>query len=83
MYGYKCEYCDGVVQERVVKQEVFKHRNGFVILDSGKCTHWCVQQVRLPLLPLNPAALGRGDCYEKEVSEAYGVGDCRQFCVNK
>jgi len=23
MYGYKCEYCDGIVRERVVKREAF------------------------------------------------------------
>jgi len=34
MYGYKCEYCDGIVRERVVEREVFKHRNGFVILEN-------------------------------------------------
>ncbi len=34
MYGYKCEYCNGIVQEQVVEQEVFKHRNGFVILEN-------------------------------------------------
>ena len=34
MYGYKCEYCDGIVQERVVEREVFKHRDGFVILEN-------------------------------------------------
>ena len=34
MYGYKCEYCDGIVQERIVEREAFKHRNGFVILEN-------------------------------------------------
>jgi YgiT-type zinc finger domain-containing protein len=34
MYGYKCEYCDGTVQERRVKREAFKHRDGFVILED-------------------------------------------------
>ncbi len=34
MYGYKCEHCDGVVRERIVKREAFKHRNGFVILED-------------------------------------------------
>jgi YgiT-type zinc finger domain-containing protein len=34
MYGYRCEYCDGTVQERIVEREAFKHRNGFVILES-------------------------------------------------
>lgn len=34
MYGYKCEYCDGTVRERVVKREAFKHKNGFVILED-------------------------------------------------
>jgi len=33
MYGYKCEYCDGTVQEQVVEREAFKHRDGFVILE--------------------------------------------------
>ena len=42
MYGYRCEYCDGTVQERVVNQELFKHRAGFVILEHvpiGVCDH--------------------------------------------
>jgi len=34
MYGYRCEYCDGIVQERVIAQEAFKHRSGFVILEN-------------------------------------------------
>ena len=34
MYGYKCEYCDGIVQEQIVEREVFKHRHGFVILEN-------------------------------------------------
>ena len=34
MYGYRCKYCDGTVKEKVVKQEAFKHRLGFVILEE-------------------------------------------------
>jgi YgiT-type zinc finger domain-containing protein len=34
MYGYKCEYCEGTVKERVVDKEAFKHKNGFVILEN-------------------------------------------------
>ena len=34
MYGYRCEYCDGTVQERIVEREAFKHRGGFVILED-------------------------------------------------
>ena len=34
MYGYKCEYCDGTVEERIVAQEAFKHKTGFVILEK-------------------------------------------------
>ena len=34
MYGYKCEYCEGLVQPRLVNREVFKHRDGFVILEN-------------------------------------------------
>lgn len=34
MYGYKCEYCEGTVQPRLVEREAFKHKNGFVILEG-------------------------------------------------
>ncbi len=34
MSGYRCEYCEGTVQPRTVKQEAFKHRDGFVILEN-------------------------------------------------
>lgn len=34
MYGYKCEYCEGTVKERIVKEDVFKHKTGFVILKN-------------------------------------------------
>jgi YgiT-type zinc finger domain-containing protein len=33
MYGYKCEFCDGIVREHVVEREAFKHARGFVILE--------------------------------------------------
>lgn len=33
MYGYKCEYCDGIVREKMIEREAFKHRYGFVILE--------------------------------------------------
>ncbi len=34
MYGYTCEYCDGVVKEKLVKKEVFKHKTGFIMLEN-------------------------------------------------
>ncbi len=34
MYGYSCEYCDGIVREKTVKREAFKHKDGFVILEE-------------------------------------------------
>lgn len=34
MYGYPCEYCEGVVRPKRVAMESFKHRNGFVILED-------------------------------------------------
>jgi len=34
VYGYKCEHCDGIVRERIVKREAFKHRSSFVILED-------------------------------------------------
>ncbi|MBI5653076.1 MAG: YgiT-type zinc finger protein [Chloroflexi bacterium] len=42
MYGYPCEYCDGIVREKIVKRESFKHKEGFVILENvqiGVCDH--------------------------------------------
>ena len=36
MYDYKCEYCDGMVKEKLVKKEVFKHRTEFVMLEDVK-----------------------------------------------
>lgn len=34
MYGYKCEYCEGTVKELLIEKEVFKHKNGFVMLEN-------------------------------------------------
>ena len=34
MYSYTCEHCSGIVRERVVEREAFKHRTGFVILEN-------------------------------------------------
>lgn len=42
MYGYQCEYCKGTVQPQIVKQQVFKHKDGFVILEDvaiGVCNN--------------------------------------------
>lgn len=34
MYGYQCEYCEGTVRPKKVEREAFKHKKGFVILES-------------------------------------------------
>ncbi len=34
LYGYKCECCGGIVEERLIEREVFKHRKGFVMLEN-------------------------------------------------
>lgn len=34
MYGYQCEVCSGTVRPKRVQREVFKHKNGFVILED-------------------------------------------------
>ena len=33
-FGYGCEYCDGVVRDKKVDREAFKHKAGFVILEA-------------------------------------------------
>jgi len=34
MYAYQCEYCDGTVLPKLVDQEAFNHRDGFVIMKN-------------------------------------------------
>lgn len=34
MYNFKCEYCGGLVAERRLKREAFKHKDGFVIIEN-------------------------------------------------
>lgn len=34
MYGYKCQYCSGMVQAKKVAIEGFKHKKGFIILED-------------------------------------------------
>lgn len=34
MYNYRCEYCKGTVRPRTVKQEAFKHKTQFIILED-------------------------------------------------
>lgn len=34
MYGYRCEYCEGIVRPRMIKREAFKHKDAFVILEN-------------------------------------------------
>lgn len=39
-YDLPCEYCDGWVRPRRLAREVFRHRDGFVILEDpvvGQC----------------------------------------------
>jgi YgiT-type zinc finger domain-containing protein len=34
MYGYQCEYCDGIVRPHRVDREVFKYQHRFVMLED-------------------------------------------------
>lgn len=34
MYNYRCEFCSGTVKEKIIKKEVFKHKNGFIMLEN-------------------------------------------------
>jgi uncharacterized protein with PIN domain len=33
-FGYRCEYCDGIISLKRIEREAFKHRQGFVILED-------------------------------------------------
>jgi YgiT-type zinc finger domain-containing protein len=34
LFGYQCEYCEGMVRAKHVDREAFKHKTGFVILED-------------------------------------------------
>ena len=54
MYGYTCEYCDGVVKEKLVKKEVFKHKTGFIMLENvpvGVCNKCGYRYYHSTILP--------------------------------
>ena len=34
MYDFPCEHCEGIVRERRVEREAFRHGDGFVILED-------------------------------------------------
>ena len=34
LFGYRCEYCEGIVQKKRMERETFKHKSGFVILEN-------------------------------------------------
>ena len=54
MYDYPCEYCEGTVKPRLVKQEAFKHRDGFVILEDvtiGVCNNCGNRYYSADILP--------------------------------
>ncbi len=34
MYDFPCEHCNGIVRNRVVAQEVMRHKQEFVILEQ-------------------------------------------------
>jgi hypothetical protein len=42
MYGYRCEYCEGTVREREIEKEGFKHKKGFVMLESVPVGHFTI-----------------------------------------
>jgi len=39
-FGYRCEWCDGTVNQKTLSREAFRHARGFVILEdvpAGVC----------------------------------------------
>jgi YgiT-type zinc finger domain-containing protein len=68
MYGYKCEYCEGTVKEKVVAQEAFKHRCGFVILENvpvGVCDKCGYRYYHSSILRRVEEIAGRKDAAER------------------
>lgn len=53
MYDSPCSHCDGMVREKIVKREAFKHRLGFVILEDvpvGVCDQCGVRYYHASIL---------------------------------
>jgi len=53
LYDFQCEYCEGVVRERIVEQEPVSHRRGIVVLEKmpiGVCDHCGAHYYAAPVL---------------------------------
>ena len=62
MYGFSCEHCEGIVRERRVEREAFRHGEGFVILEDvpvGICERCGARYFHASVLR-RVAEIGRG-----------------------
>ena len=53
LYDFDCEYCDGVVRERIVDREPISHDRGIVILENvpiGVCDRCSAHYYAAPVL---------------------------------
>ncbi len=53
LYGFGCEYCDGVVRERILDREPISHHRGIVILERvpiGVCDKCSAHFYAAPVL---------------------------------
>jgi len=68
MYGFTCEHCGGVVRERRVKREAFRHKGSFVILEDvpiGVCDK-CGTRYFDASVVRRVAEIGRGQSPSKQ-----------------
>lgn len=62
MYNFKCEHCDGTVQERRMDREAIRHKGNFVILEDvpiGVCDNCGARYFAASVLR-RVAEIGRG-----------------------
>ncbi len=53
VYGFGCEYCDGVVRERILDRKPISHHRGIVILERvpiGVCDKCSAHYYAAPVL---------------------------------
>ena len=53
LYDFPCEYCDGVVRQRIVDREPVSHHRGIVVLENvpvGVCDHCGAHYYAAPVL---------------------------------
>jgi len=70
LYGFRCEYCEGTVQEQTLDREPISHHRGIVILENvpiGVCDHCGAHYYAASVLKRAEAVLTSGASPERTI----------------